>query len=619
MTKTTGNYGAKDITFWESDLDKIRARPQMYIGSTDGATGIFSIVREVLDNGVDEFQAGHAKVLDIVVADDYATYTIKDDGRGIPVAMHPVAKKPTLTVVLSYLQTSGKINAGKGKAYENSIGTHGVGAKATNALSDKFTAITCNNGKWFKTEFAKGKEKLKPTACKAPTGMRKGTLISFSPDVSVFKKHANTVPQISAWADLTSRLNPGIRIRLTHKGKTKEWFEPGGIKSLVESRAVKLEAVPIGKLFEYHSSHMDLALSFTNAEGDLIDAYTNTVKNAEGGVHLNALRSALYDVLKAYLRKGEKMTPHDLLEGVIGVLNYKIAAPRFDSQTKEKLVDERVGDACRTECIEALQAFFDKNKKMADQIVLQAVQLREATNEFRKNKELTRKLKVAKKSKILLPDKLTASLKCAPDKRELYAVEGDSAAGTAKQARFNDFQEVFALRGKFMNAMRSTANQLFASDEVIGILQAIGYNPDVKDPMAHLRIGKLLWLADADADGAHINALGLTLLYKILPEMFDEGMVYVVVGSEFVGKTDDGKLLYADSLNELKALNGGKLPKNAKQLKGWGAATPTDLREMAFDPKTRRLLKVMPPKDGGDEFALLMEDNVEYRRKLLGV
>ena len=619
MTKTTGNYGAKDITFWESDLDKIRARPQMYIGSTDGATGIFSISREILDNGLDEFQAGYAKSIKILVSDDNTTITVIDDGRGIPVAMHPVAKKPTLTVVLSYLQTSGKINAGKGKAYENSIGTHGVGAKATNALSSSFTAITCNAGKWYKTEFAKGKEKLKPTLCKAPAGMKRGTLITFVPDTTVFKKAASVVPQISAWAELSAQLNPGVRISLTHKGKTKEWYAPEGIKALVESSAVKLKATPIGKLFEYHSSHMDLALSFTNAEGDLIDAYTNTVKNAEGGVHLNALRSALYEVLKPYLRKGEKMTPSDLLEGVIGVLNYKIAAPRFDSQTKEKLVDERVGDACKAECIEALSAFFDKNKKMADQLVLQAVQLRQATNEFRKNKELTRKLKSAKKSKVLLPDKLTSSPKCSPAKRELYAVEGDSAAGSAKQARDPSFQEVFALRGKFMNEMRSTPNQLFASDEVISLLQAIGFNPDVKEPLKHLRVGKILWLADADADGAHINVLGLTLLYKVLPEMFDAGMVYIVVGSEFVGKDSKGTLLFADSLEELKRLNGGKLPADTKQLKGWGAASPTSLREMAFSPKTRRLFKVMPPKDGGDEFSLLMEDNVDYRRKLLGV
>jgi DNA gyrase/topoisomerase IV subunit B len=617
MAKTT--YDASNITYFESDLHKVRAKPQMYIGPTD-STGVFTILREAMDNAVDEYQAGNNKTVDVFLGGD--ELWVVDTGRGIPVEKHPVAKKSTLTVALTSLQSSGKMDATGGGAYATSIGTHGVGLKATNALSRAFDVWTCRKNEWWHTRFEQGNEKKPVTKAKAPklpNGKlpKVGTIIRFAPDPKIFGKHKLIPKDVIHWAEMTAYMNPGLTISATLKGKTKTWHSKKGITELIDKRVVESKANVVGKMFVHNSKQMDLAIAFTDAEGVAMQAYTNTVYNLEGGTHLTAFYDALFRSLKDYKTSKCDFTPTDLREGIIGVLNYKIASPRFDSQTKEKLVDERVGKPCLEECEKMLKAFWDKNKSMAKNLTQRAADLRKATFDFQQNKKLMRQLK-PNKSKMLLPGKLTASPKCKPEKRELFLVEGDSAGGTAKLARNKDYQEVFYLRGKILNAMRSKDAQVLASEEVIGILQAIGFDPSQKDPMSKLRVGRIVWLSDPDDDGYHINTLGLTLLYKYLPRLFELGKVFIVAASEYTAKIN-GKRIFANSLDGLAKLNAGKVPNTALHIKGWGEVNADALREMAFDPKTRRMYRVEPPTDNGKTFKLIMSDDPTYRKKMLGV
>lgn len=617
MSKTKA-YDASDITYFESDLHKVRAKPQMYIGAVD-TTGVFTILREAMDNAVDEFQAGNNKSVEVFIGDEL---WVVDTGRGIPVEKHPIAKKSTLTVALTSLQSSGKMDSTGAGAYATSIGTHGVGLKATNALSRAFDVWTCRKNEWWHTRFESGNEKKAVTKSKAPKlpngkAPKTGTVIRFIPDPTIFGKHKLNPKDVIQWGEMTAYMNPGLTISATLKGKTKTWCSKKGIAELINKRVVDSKSNVVGKMFVHNSRQMDLAIAFTDAEGVAMQAYTNTVYNLEGGTHLTAFYDALFRSLKDYKTSKCDFTPTDLREGVIGVLNYKIASPRFDSQTKEKLVDERVGKPCLEECEKTLKAFWDKNKSMAKALTQRASELRKATFDFQQNKKLMRQLK-PNKSKMLLPGKLTASPKCKPEARELFLVEGDSAGGTAKLARNKDYQEVFYLRGKILNAMRSKDAQVLASEEVVGILQAIGFDPSQKDPMTKLRVGRIVWLSDPDDDGYHINTLGLTLLYKYLPRLFELGKVFIVAASEYTAKIN-GKRIFANSIEGLAKLNGGKVPNTALHIKGWGEVNADALREMAFDPRTRRMYRVAPPTDNGKVFKLIMSDDPTYRKKMLGV
>ena len=267
MAKTT--YDASNITYFESDLHKVRAKPQMYIGAVDN-TGVFTILREAMDNAVDEYQAGNNKTVDVFLGDD--ELWVVDTGRGIPVEKHPVAKKSTLTVALTSLQSSGKMDATGGGAYATSIGTHGVGLKATNALSRAFDVWTCRKNEWWHTRFEQGNEKKPVTKAKAPKlpngKMPKvGTIIRFAPDPKIFGKHKLIPKDVIHWAEMTAYMNPGLTISATMKGKTKTWHSKKGITELIDKRVVESKSNVVGKMFVHNSKQMDLAIAFTDAEG----------------------------------------------------------------------------------------------------------------------------------------------------------------------------------------------------------------------------------------------------------------------------------------------------------------------------------------------------------------
>jgi len=622
-------YGAEHIQ-WQKGLQGIRKRPEMYIHSVD-SDGVWTLTREAGDNAADENGAGRNSFVHICQDTDDSIWVI-DHGQGIPVAPYidPETKKKdgrtTLEIILSETHAGGKFGSG---AYKGSRGTHGVGVKATNALSSLFQVWTCFKGQWWNIEFSRGKLKKAPTKVskppKLPHGaatLKKGTVVRFIPDDQIFHKGSKFEPARAAeWCELTAYMQAGFVVKLTDKkGKTKEWCFKNGSKEYLDRKIKKLEANQLGKDCLIQEGCYNIAVAFTDYDGIALAGFTNGLSNPDGGTHIDTFYKALAKSLEAYKGKS-KYNPSDLREGIIGFINVRLDEPKFGSQTKEKLVDETPTKQY-AEVLKGLTKFFDNNKGLAKKLTQRAAELKGLKDQFADNKKVLKELSgAARKGKSFASKH--ARCDCAPELRELFLVEGESASGTAKQGRNPAYQEILPLKGKILNVMKGGANKkdkAFDSEEVMNILIGIGYDPSSKAPLDNLRVGKLILLADPDPDGRHINTLELTLFAKYLAGIYQKGTVYIINLPEYVME-HGGKNYFGDSPKDVeKSLPKGVKLKNVQHLKGLGEMTALQLRELAFNPDTRKLLKVAAPsKEDMKEFSLLMSDNTDYRRKLLGV
>lgn len=608
-------YSEKDISYFSTELEKIRAKPQMYMGSTDD-DGIFTILREPADNAVDEHRAGRNNLIHIFVTTK--DFWVVDEGVGIPVKKHPEAKISTLTHVLTALQSSGKM---KGDAYKSAIGTHGCGVKITNALSTSFDVWTFReaDGGWYHTSFASGVEtsgvqKSKPPKLPDGKSPKKGTIVRFVPDKKIFKDAKLPVSRLKIWAELTSYMNAGLRIKVTNpKGNTQEWYSKEGIKAYLEKRLVDLGAEATSKKpIMYVSDTLEVALHFTDCEGCQVEFFTNTIRNVDLGFHADSMFRALVESLKPYKGKND-FTLGDVKDGLLGVLNYKIDAPQFSSQTKEKLVDTRMKEPCYKESLVVFGEYFKANKALAKQICERAAELRKKTNQFMQDKKLIKNVKDAKKK---LSTKLAGIEGNAPiEKRELFLVEGDSAGGSAKKARHNSYQAVFPLKGKPLNVMETTTERVNNNEEIATILAAVGASAESEDT----NYGRIIFLADADVDGSHVNTLLLTVFWKYMPHLFKAGKIFMVESPEYLCIYKN-KTYFGQTKDDLyKQISSKNL--DIQHLKGWGELDAVDMRPVVFDPGSRRLLRVLPPKDkkGKLQFEALMGKDSGYRKKLLGI
>lgn len=636
---SSSNYTEKDVTHFKRHTDMIRAKPGMYIGPTD-EYGIFTILREVLDNAVDEARAGRNDLIRVWLHAD-GKFTVADNGVGIPVGKHKGAKISTLTHVLTNLQSSGKM---KGKAYTSAIGTHGVGLKATNALSEKFKVWTYrkDSGGWHSTSFARGREQESVSKCKAPSlparmskkvTAEKGTVVVFEPDLDIFNvKRKEGRPWFArelllTWAEMTSYMNAGLRILIceeTPNTKNGGWRETEfhskeGVKTYVKKRLKTLDANLFKKQqVEYHSTSLEMALAFTDAEGDNLEYFTNTVRNADRGVHADDFNKALFKALQPYMGKHD-FTPTDVRDGMIGVVNYKIDAPAFNSQTKEKLVDQRVKGACYKEVLEHLSKFFKENKTLAQEWCKRAAELRTKTNAFLADKKLIKGVKNAAGG---LASKLAGVLptsKVPISERELYLVEGDSAGGTAKLARDKEYQATFATKGKPLNVAEAGKDKINENREVQALLAAVGLELGKKVPADHLQYGKIIYLADPDVDGRHIRCLFSAIFWKFCPDLFKRGIIHTVRSPEFMAQ-HKGKVLFGSSKESIYEQAGTKKI-DVQHIKGWGEITSGPMKAIAFDPKRRKLIRITAPegKKEAQEFNALMGKDATYRKQLLGV
>lgn len=647
-TKEKGTeYGSEHIVT-QSGLSGIRSNASMYMGST-GVDGVWKFVGELLDNGVDEHLAGRNKAVMLHIDSD-GSYWVLDQGKGIPqgvkeVHMHVngkdiVNKIPTMQAVFGELHTSGKYRS---EAYKNSIGTHGIGSKGTNATSEFFTVNTFYKDQWYTVGFKKGKlvtpvTKLKK-APKGPDGkpLKGGTCIHCKPDPTIYSAKAFPPSMAVEWAEITAYLNPGLGIVLSSSKGRKVFLSKKGAIEYVGARVTKLKAEYLtDKVFEFKSDIGEVVVAFTNAEGSEVRGFTNGLSNKEGGTHVSSAVDGIYDglcqalakagkerLVYAKQKKGEKgkrtiFKVSDLKEGLVGLVNAKLHKAEFSSQDKARLTDARMAKPFHELVVKDAIAFFTKHTKVAVQLAERAGKLAQLKTNFALSKKTLTELNKLKK-KGMSTNYVPPNKSSKPADREIFIVEGESAGGPAKQARY-PHQGILPIKGKIKNVIAAKGDKGLDSEDILNILAAIGYDPKASDPYAKMQTGSIIWLADPDPDGSHINCLGLGLMYKFLPECFERGMVYVAKTPEFYA-IYKGKLYTADGAKALrKKLDAAKVPSsvNPIHIKGWGEIDPVVMRILAMNAETRTLVKIQPLKDSDVEFRNLMSESPESRRKLAG-
>lgn len=617
-----------------SGLDGIRKNPAMYLGSTDGA-GVFLTARELLDNALDEHFAGRNTAVWLHIDKD-GSFWVADKGQGIPQGIKEVHihvngkdvinKVPTMQAVFGELHTSGKYRS---DAYKVSIGTHGVGSKGTNATSEFFNVVTCYKKKWYSIGFTKGRLTSPVKALlKAPNGpdgkpLNGGTCIHYKPDPKIFSVKTFPPSMMVDWAEIMSYLNPGFAIIVSSPKGRKLFMSKLGPAEYVTNRVKSLKAELLeDTFFDYRSDLADVVVSFTSYDGCDIRGFTSGLANPQGGTHVNSVNSALYDGLKAALTKLKKkvtFSTSDFKEGLVGLVNAKLHKAQYSSQDKARLTDSRTGADFTKALTVATTAFFLKNKSLTLKLHERATQLNALKIDFNKSKKLIKALN-AIRSKGMPGKYAPANKGIKAADRELFLVEGDSAGGSVKTARL-PFQAVLPLKGKVMNAVKAKGGKALESEEITHILGAIGFDPKAADPYEKLQVGKICLLADPDPDGCHINVLLLALFYRYLPRLFELGMIYVVETPEFYAIYKDTVFSGANLSSVSAKMKAANVPASIDihHIKGWGEISPQLLCMLALAPSSRTLIQINPINSEDADFDKLMNDDVEFRKALLGI
>ena len=527
-------YTAKDITVLEG-LEPVRLRPGMYIGST-GSRGLHHLVYEVVDNAVDEALAGRNELVDVTIHPDDSV-TVRDAGAGIPVDVIAEQGLPALTVVLTKLHAGGKFG---GDGYKVSGGLHGVGVSVVNALSEWLVAEVRRDGKIYRQEFARGEPTTDMTTVGVAAKDESGTTISFLPDSEVFEETEYDAATLLQRLRETAFLTRGLRIVLRDEragGRTDEFYYEGGIRDFVSY--VNESKDPVHKHVVYFEGESDegaveVAMQWNTSYVESVFSFANNINTTEGGAHLQGFRAALTRTLNQYARqegilkeKEDNLEGEDAREGLAAVISVKLRNPQFEGQTKTKLGNPGVAGLVEKVVNQRLGEFLEENKTEARQIVQKAIAARNARQAARKARELTRRKSALENAS--LPGKLADCTIKDPESAELFIVEGDSAGGSAKQARDRTTQAILPLRGKIINSEKNRINKVLSNTEIQAMITAIGTGFGDEFDITNLRYGRVIVMTDADVDGAHIRTLVLTFLYRTMPELFERGHVYIAV------------------------------------------------------------------------------------------
>lgn len=616
---------AKKSTYDESSievlegLEGVRRSPGMYIGETNDA-GIFQMWREGFDNCCDEALAGHGKLIRTFVDTKTKTITITDEGRGIPVGIHEKTKESTLTTVMTKIHAGGKFASdGKAGAYKSSIGTHGLGISATNALSDHLTVHTFRNKKWHMQFFRKGipQGKVKQVKSTDLKDQKSGTVISFQPDFTILKGKI-PVERIKNWISTASYFYPDVKFVLDVDGKSKTYARTSGIKGLLAKWIKNRETEPLGTLLYIQTPNATLAIQWTTSDSDSLISYVNGLR-VDAGVHITRLKKILLDEFTKVKLKSQTFAGEDLMVGLFGILKITMGPAQFTSQTKETLSSPEakvIVDGLQPE----LEKWATKNKKLLKDIAKRAAQFYDLRSEYKDKKKFASKLVTKRGQKILLPPKLRQAYTKKPQEKELFLVEGDSADGTAKNARDPRYQEVLPLRGKILNVFKATPQKTFDNLAIQDILKAIGFNPKLKDPYSQLRVGKIIFLSDADPDGRHINTLLSGVAFKILRPLFDRHMIYYGRLPLYMVKVKNNRY-FGNKMEDIEKYMPANMDRShITRMKGLGEVDYPILRRLAFDPETRDLIRLDAVKGSKlRKFVSTLDENVTFRREMLGV
>ncbi|HOJ85337.1 MAG TPA: DNA topoisomerase (ATP-hydrolyzing) subunit B [Elusimicrobiales bacterium] len=540
MPDSKTNYDSSKIQVLEG-LEAVRKRPAMYIGST-GIQGLHHLVYEVVDNSIDEIMAGGSNKIDVILKDDNVC-SVSDNGRGIPVDQMKDVKDPklkgksALEVVLTVLHAGGKFDKEKG-GYKISGGLHGVGVSVVNALSEWLMVEVKRDGKIWTQEYERGKPKTEVKAI--GTTNEHGTTVSFKPDEQIFGNNKFSFDTLSNRLRELAFLNPGVRINIIDEREDKKYtfFFEGGIKQFVKflnTNKTVLHPEPIFISKQEGDYYLDLAIQYNNEYSENVYSFVNNIKTIEGGTHLSGFRSALTRVVNDYIKKYElvkekdySVSGDDVREGLTAVISVKLPQPQFEGQTKTKLGNSEVEGIVKSLTGDALNTFFEENPTVAKAICNKAIDAQRAREAARKAKELARR-----KGAILdsgLPGKLADCQERDASKTELYIVEGDSAGGSAKQARDRVFQAVLPLRGKILNVEKSQLVKIISNEQVRTLISAIGTGVGEGEDgfnIEKLRYGKIIIMADADVDGQHIRTLLLTFFYRQMRPLIENGHIFI--------------------------------------------------------------------------------------------
>jgi DNA gyrase subunit B len=535
MTDTSGtaDYSAKDITVLEG-LEPVRLRPGMYIGST-GLRGLHHLVYEIVDNAVDEALAGRNDAVEVTIHPDNSV-TVRDEGAGIPVDIVPEQGISALEVVLTKLHAGGKFGGG---GYKVSGGLHGVGASVVNALSEWLVAEVSRNGKIYRQEFARGVPQ--GPMQEVGTSTRTGTMISFLPDAEIFEETAFDATTLLSRFRETAFLTRGLRIAFTDEradgGEPVEYHYEGGIKDFVAYINESKDAVHRHVVYFESSNEqgeVEVAMQWNNSYQESVFTFANNINTHEGGSHLSGFRSALTATINRYARekallkeKEDNLEGEDVREGLAAVISVKLQDPQFEGQTKTKLGNPWVSGLVSTAVNQKLAEYFEENPADARQIINKAIAAQRARQAARKARELTRR-KSALES-MSLPGKLADCSIKDPSAAELFIVEGDSAGGSAKMGRDRTYQAILPLRGKIINSEKNRINKVLSNNEIQAMITAIGTGIGDEFDLERLRYHRVIVMTDADVDGSHIRTLILTFLYRQMPELIEQGHIYIAV------------------------------------------------------------------------------------------
>jgi topoisomerase-4 subunit B len=628
-TPVASDYSAKDIEVLEG-LEPVRRRPGMYIGGTDD-NALHHLAAEVLDNSMDEAVAGHADRIEVTLeAENWLT--VRDNGRGIPVDPHPrFPKLSALEVILTTLHSGGKFS---GKSYETSGGLHGVGSSVVNALAERLEVEVARDRTLYAHAFERGKpvQKLKTVG---PVHNRRGTQVRFRPDPEIFGKQAFSAARLHRLCRSKAYLFRGVEIRWSCDPKLVEGTDtpvqavlhfPGGLSDFlaasIEGRT-PVVAVPWAgdATFPDGAGRAEWAVTWLEQGDGFLSTYANTIPTPQGGTHEAGLRAALVKGLRAYgelkkERRAANVTAEDLLGGLAGMLSVFVREPQFQGQTKDRLTSPEAARLVEAALRDNFDHWLAGDPNRADNLLAWCIERAEDRIRRREQKETPRK---SATRKLRLPGKLADCSREGVDGTELFLVEGDSAGGSAKQARDRETQAVLPLRGKILNVASASADKLRQNQELRDLIEALGCGAGDKFDLGRLRYGRIVIMTDADVDGAHIAALLMTFFYKELPELVRQGRLFLAQPPLFRLQAS-GKTVYARDDADRERLLRKEFKANQKvdvsRFKGLGEMPPASLKETTMDPKRRTLLRVMLPTEDRARTSELIEALMGRRPEL---